>query len=238
MEIITREQWGARPPRHRNSITTPTSELWLHHAAGGVVVGDDHVSDADLKRIRAIQNYHMDVRGWSDIAYSFLMDPDGNVFEGRGTGVAGGHTRGHNTVSHAICIMGNYEEQAVDEDLLPRLAALVRHGASEGWWPSKITGGHRDASGAQTSCPGRALHAQISTIHELEEVDTMPEPASWAKESWEAALEAGGVFTEHSDPWDPVTKQEFAVLLQRLGIVEKGPEGRFRIDPDLREDQD
>jgi hypothetical protein len=46
------------------------------------------------------------------------------------------------------------------------IVELARHGHSEGWWREGFTGGHRDASGASTSCPGRNLHSQISTLNQ------------------------------------------------------------------------
>lgn len=177
MRIIARAEWLARPPKETpTKITTPTSELWLHHAAGAVLPGDDSVSSADLTRIRSIQNYHMDVRGWNDIAYSFLVDPDGWVFEGRGAGVAGAHTQNHNSISHGICVMGNYKTQAVGPDLVDRLAELVRYGHEQGWWPAVLSGGHKDASGASTSCPGKNLYPLIGKINTLAEGgdDDMP----------------------------------------------------------------
>jgi hypothetical protein len=166
VNIITRSEWGARPPKSTpKAITIPSPKLYLHHAAGAILPGDDSVSNLDLQRIRSIQDFHMDSRGWNDIAYSFLMDTDGYVFEGRGAGIQGGHTEGQNTVSHAVCIMGNYESQPVDPDLIPRLADLVNHGHERGWWPQGFTGGHRDAPGAATSCPGKNLYSQLPAIN-------------------------------------------------------------------------
>lgn len=159
IDIITRDQWGARPPKRRLAIDTPTRELWLHHTAG---------SHRAAPGMRAIQNFHMDTRGWSDIAYSFVIDPITlHVYEARGAGIAGGHTAGHNTHSHAICIMGNFETQRPSQRLLDRTAQLVAYGHEQGWWPPKLTGGHRDASGANTLCPGRHLHRQIDVINQL-----------------------------------------------------------------------
>jgi len=33
--------------------------------------------------VRGIQNYHMDVQGWSDIGYHFLVNANGDLYEGR-----------------------------------------------------------------------------------------------------------------------------------------------------------
>jgi len=120
----------------------------------------------------------MDSKGWSDIAYSYLMDPDGFVFEGRGAGVAGGHTAGQNTVSHAICIMGHYDIQPVDPDLVNRLVEFIVYGFLHKWWPIDLTGGHRDAPGASTSCPGKNLYALIPKINQMTGATYM---AGWKK---------------------------------------------------------
>jgi hypothetical protein len=172
MRIISRSEWGARPPKHAPvTIALPTPELWLHHAAGAVIPGDDIVSPADLERVDGIQDYHMDTKGWNDIAYSYLLDPDGNIFEGRGFGVRGAHTANHNRTGHGICVIGNYDLQAVDSDLVPKLAAFVKHGHEQGWWPAGFTGGHRDVG--DTSCPGRNLYPKLADINAAAQAGTL-----------------------------------------------------------------
>lgn len=154
-DIIPREAWGARPPKRRHHIPTPTRDLVEHHTVG------DYRGAAG---IRAIQDFHMDGRGWSDIAYSFVIDRRSlDVYEGRGFGVAGGHTRGHNTTSHAICVTGNFDLYQPPDKLLRRVAELVRHGADRNQWPNRITGGHRDFG--ETACPGRYLYLAIPRIN-------------------------------------------------------------------------
>lgn len=166
-DFVTRAEWKARPPTSTTPISLPAPKLYLHHAAGAVVPGDDSVTDADLQRIKNIQNYHMDTQGWTDIAYNYLLDPDGYWFEGRTHKFKGGATAGENSVSLAICVMGNYETQKPTSRLISSIAELVRYGHGQGWWPDQITGGHRDAPNASTSCPGRYLYAEIPTINAL-----------------------------------------------------------------------
>lgn len=114
--------------------------------------------------MRSIQNFHMDSRGWSDIAYSFVIDPvDLTIYEARGAGVLGGHTFGRNSISHAICIMGNFDREQPTPALIDRIAELVAYGHARGWWPKQLTGGHRDVR--STSCPGTNLYRQIPTIN-------------------------------------------------------------------------
>ena len=165
--IISRQEWGARPPKRTpRPLVMPTPELWLHHTAGAIMADDpdDIVSPEDLTRIRSIQAFHQSK--WDDIGYNLLLDPDGNVFEGRGVGVQGAHVKGRNHLSHGIAVMGDFRTQPVPPELDDSLAHLVRHGINRGWWRYPITGGHRDAPGAATTCPGH-LAEIIPRVNEL-----------------------------------------------------------------------
>lgn len=161
IRIIPRTQWGA-PPTTTPTITTPTPELWLHHTAG---------TQRGPAGMRQIRQAHLN-RGWQDIGYSFVIDPhDQAIYEGRGPGRQGAHTEGHNSKSHGICIMGNYEADTVTPQLINTIADLVHHGHQQGWWPPTITGGHRDTK--PTACPGQHLY---NAIPQINHTATQPEP--------------------------------------------------------------
>ena len=50
-----------------------------------------------------------DPEGWNDIGYSFLIGEDARVYEGRGWGVEGAHTRGYNDKAYAASFIGTFE---------------------------------------------------------------------------------------------------------------------------------
>lgn len=166
MRIVSRASWGARPPKSPpHHISTPSRELWLHHSAS---------PSGGAERIRSIQRFHQDARVWNDIAYSYLIAHDGTVYEGRGPGIAGGHTKGHNTISHAICLLGNLNSVNPTSAALESLVWLVQHGHAEGWWPLGFTGGHRDTrGGGRGDCPGDRLYAQLPEINQAIRTNTM-----------------------------------------------------------------
>jgi N-acetylmuramoyl-L-alanine amidase len=58
--------------------------------------------------VRSYQNYHIDLNGWNDIGYNFLVGEDGNVYEGRGWAAVGAHAPTYNTRSIGICIIGDF----------------------------------------------------------------------------------------------------------------------------------
>ncbi|MGW0783936.1 peptidoglycan-binding domain-containing protein [Streptomyces sp. NPDC002913] len=96
LKIISRENWGARPPREVAKV--PNSErtgFVVHYSAG-----------PPSQTVRAIQNYHMDSNGWWDIGYNFLVDQGGRIYEGRGWSNEGAHTSGYNRTHIAVCFIG------------------------------------------------------------------------------------------------------------------------------------
>lgn len=162
--IQSRAETGLRRPEHVNRIPTPSPRLWGHHTA---------VPWYGHSGLRKTQDFHMDTRDWSDIAYSFLIDweNDHAVYEGRGAGVAGGHTQGDNSRSHAICAMGDFTKLPATDELVDQFGWLVAHGVLSGWWTG-LTGGHNDAvklgfsTGKGTACPGNHLYQRIPDIRE------------------------------------------------------------------------
>lgn len=183
-EIVRRRDWAHRPtarPPHR--ITVRQNELWLHHGAAG---------RSDLASARAYLDFHIGTRKYRDVAYSWLI-AGGRILEGRGPGVAGGHTRTRNTVSYGICMVGSYSVVPPSDRDIEALVALLRHGVAVGWWDAPtLTGGHRDAPGAATTCPGDALHQLIPDINRLaQEDDLTPEQDRMLRAVYRELCEGG-----------------------------------------------
>ncbi len=138
--------------------------------------------------VRAIQTYHVKSNGWNDIGYNFLVDPFGQIFEGRGGGttrnVIGAHAEGFNTGSVGIAVLGSYGSTAptkAAKDALARLIAWrldlahVDPSSSLTWtsqgspkYPAgqavliKAVNGHGDVGA--TACPGAKLKAALSSV--------------------------------------------------------------------------
>jgi N-acetylmuramoyl-L-alanine amidase len=53
----------------------------------------------------------MDVNGWADIGYNWLIGEDGNTYEGRGWDNQGAHSPGFNSVSQGICFIGSFTSE-------------------------------------------------------------------------------------------------------------------------------
>ena len=83
---------------------------FVHHTAST----NSYDATTALENIRAIYAYDAQVLGWCDIAYNFLVDKFGRIFEGRYGGVDrpvhGTHTGGFNTDTFAVAALGNYQD--------------------------------------------------------------------------------------------------------------------------------
>ena len=108
MALITREEWGARPPRNVSHNISPISATG-HWGGPSPWRGKNFTDHSQCYAIvRAWQNFHMDTRGWSDIAYNGMPCPHGDVFQGRWLRVrsAANGTNSGNFNSYALCYIG------------------------------------------------------------------------------------------------------------------------------------
>ena len=185
--IITRRQWGADESlRSPATYNTTVKAIVIHHTASS----NDYTAATAAAQIRGIYAYDTRGLGWSDIAYNFLVDKFGRIYEGRAgsiTGaVRGAHAMGFNTDTMGVAALGNYETASapgVMVDALAKVAGwkLSQYGVNpEGTATLTSAGGTgtKYAAGAKVSlptvnahqntsytlCPGRYLYPQMATI--------------------------------------------------------------------------
>lgn len=189
INIITRNEWGC-PDQDPNSpyncnnpdwhpMYFPTTHIIVHHT-----VTSNNVTDWK-REVRNIWYSHSHVRdvdpddgvqGWTDIGYNFLIDPNGEIYEGRygGEGVTGGHVTSHNNGTVGISMIGTYSEADITpaarqslNNLVIALSARYRFNPYEvapdstGIQNPRLSG-HRDWQ--QTACPGNTLYSTIPSL--------------------------------------------------------------------------
>lgn len=110
----------------------------VHHSA----TNPDHPVDA-----AEIHAWHKE-KGWSGIGYNYVVCLDGAVEQGRPEYWVGAHTKGHNSESIGVCIVGtglpaNKAQRHNARALLKKLTER---------YPGAQVVGHRDLT--NTECPG------------------------------------------------------------------------------------
>jgi hypothetical protein len=184
--IVPRAAWGANEQIRRAQPTYASSLRFaiVHHTAGT----NSYSPAQSAAIVRGIELYHVKANGWNDIAYNFLVDKYGQVFEGRYGGttrpVIGAHAEGFNTGSVGVALLGNYSTAAPTAAEIGALTKLlawrldVAHvdPLSQFTWGSlgnpkfpagrhvtlRTISGHRDTG--FTACPGNAAYRRIPSL--------------------------------------------------------------------------
>jgi hypothetical protein len=175
-------------PTDPTPVFTVTSFLIVHHSAGSNTASDWAAI------VRAIWDFHVNVNGWDDIGYNWLIDPNGVLYEGRGDNRQGAHFCGTNPGTMGVCVLGDFTNIAPQQDALSTLDSLLAwkscdadlnplgngFHASSGLFLQRISG-HRD--GCATSCPGNAFYPllpgirqQVSDFIDIECTPAIPAP--------------------------------------------------------------
>ncbi len=157
----------------------PVSHLIIHHT----VSNNDSADWAAV--VRAIWNFHTYSRGWGDIGYNYLVDPNGVVYEGHygGDDVVGTHASGANTGSMGVALLGTFTAYPPGirppDPMLNSTADLLAWKADQrdinifdasdtlpniNWGLPHLMG-HRDVYGT-TECPGDQAHLLIPWLRE------------------------------------------------------------------------
>ena len=178
MELIKREKWGARPPRNASQLVRK-GFVKLHWTVTCVSPGAS-VEDECKHMRKSLQDFHMDTRGWSDVAYNFVVFPSGRVYEGRGLNVRSAANGGGAT---------NYLHQAVALVAGPDCAAQPRQYEAVAslintFYRNGVRG-HRD--GHSTDCPGDDVY---QWIQDCGWADALADkgPSYWSWRAWRLGL--------------------------------------------------
>lgn len=184
LSINPRDSWGADRPPVGQLSAEDVKFLIVHHSASHN--GHD---PADVPGIlRGWFDFHTTGRGWNDIAYNFVIDSAGGIWEGRQGSVAGpvagDATGGNQGFTQLVCLIGDTNSvaptAAARSSLVQVLSWLAdRYGVStapgaevtftsrgSNRWSAgtEVTtptiAGHRDMS--KTTCPGNNLYGYVT----------------------------------------------------------------------------
>lgn len=174
---------------------TTVTHLIVHHSAT-----TNNATDWAAV-VRSIWDFHVNGRGWDDIGYNYLVDPNGAIYVGRGNNIRGAHFCGNNTGTLGNCVLGDFTDETPSSAALAALGNLLAweassrdidptaasfHAASE--LTLNHVSGHRE--GCETSCPGDQffpLFAGLRTT--VEDVINNCDPVAVDEPAWAAEVE-------------------------------------------------
>lgn len=197
--IISRSGWGAKEKLRRcgpDYAEDGVKMAYVHHT----VNSNSYPASRSDDLIRGIYAYHVQGRHFCDLAYNFLIDRFGRIFEGRFGGidqpVVGAHAMGFNTGSTGVAALGTFTSTKAPAKMLrafKRLlawrldvahvrptgkAVMVSAGGSAQKFDKgqQVTlpaiSGHRHTG--YTTCPGGFLFRKLAPIRATAEVRGLP----------------------------------------------------------------
>lgn len=157
---IARSKWTDRRLSF-NADRKRKSVVYIHHT---VSPNRRWTRAQERAHLRQLELGHIN-QGWSGIGYSYLCFPSGRLYEGRGPNAVPAAQAGANSGSIAIAYVGNTETAQVTGRAKARLVLAARNlRRAKG---INSLGGHRDAPGQSTACPGRNAYGWLDRAARL-----------------------------------------------------------------------
>jgi hypothetical protein len=159
IQIVKRSRWKALKPR-ANIIRHVPDKITVHHQGpleNYPTIHQIPCFDGD-STIRMLQKLDIYAKGLVDIAYHFVVAPDGSIYEGRDVNSAGAHTKSNHSGNVGILFIGNFNVEKPTEEQMSAFNLLL---AWLGFVYPQIripqdVFTHRELN--FVDCPGRYLH--------------------------------------------------------------------------------
>ncbi|XP_041970859.1 peptidoglycan recognition protein-like [Aricia agestis] len=170
--IITKDEWDGLPPTRVKYLIRPVELVIIQHAVSPTCMTDIRCEEV----VRSMQNWHMEQLEYPDLAVSFVVGGNGNIYEGGGWLRAGNHTPGYDDRSIAISFMGNFNVDEPTPESLTATQALIECGVELGHLsPDYKLVGHKQLFA--TGSPGKKLFKEVKTWpHWTQDVSAIKNP--------------------------------------------------------------
>ncbi len=165
--VLRRNEWAQEAPRtwllREGGVY---DRITVHHQGGRQSVTRN--KSAVAAEIDAIYGGHRRHR-YGDIAYHFIVDYAGRVWEGRSLAYQGAHVSRQNVRNLGILVLGNFEEQSPSAASLETLETLVGALRSGFGVKKHRVYGHCDIG--SSVCPGKNLYPYVENMRKGNEAD-------------------------------------------------------------------
>jgi hypothetical protein len=164
--VVTRGQWGAKPPVMAMKQQTPV-RLTVHHTATPAKPKASLASK--LKSLQAFSQTDSKLadgrlkKAWADIPYHYYIDVNGAVGEARPAEFVGDTNTKYDPAGHiTIVVEGNFETETPSKAEIDALIGLLASLARRYHIDADKIGVHKEF--AQTACPGKNMMAMMPEI--------------------------------------------------------------------------
>jgi hypothetical protein len=125
--IVPVTAWGGTPADASLAQRQTITHITLHHQ------GEPYKAGTDPRQyLRNLQNWSRGTKHWLDIPYHYIIDLDGNIFEGRKIDYAGDTNTEYDPTGHALIeVVGNFEEVEPNQQQLDAVVRLMAMLAQE-----------------------------------------------------------------------------------------------------------
>jgi len=159
IQVISRRFWlPAKPVLPALRLMEQARRITIHHDGRSNYARGWR---AVARRIRELQE--ADLRaGRADIAWHFVVDREGRIWEGRPIQYEGEHTARHNEGNIGVLLLGDFERQTLNERQKSALVGLLGHLCTSYNIALSEVKTHRELTGVV--CPGRYVQALVESL--------------------------------------------------------------------------
>lgn len=159
--VMHRSIWTQdKPDLSRIRLMNGINRLTVHHSGF-----DKPWTTASWKptkeEIQFIRDFHTGTgpsdRNWADIAYHFLVDRAGRVWQGRPLVYQGAHVKNHNEHNIGVVMLGNFDMQQLNTAQSKSLVAFIAFLRKLYGISGKEVFTHGELADNKTDCPGSHL---------------------------------------------------------------------------------
>jgi len=166
--IIPRSHWTTEKPDLAHiQLMGGFEAITVHHTGFATAWETDtwKPTQAEIENIRAFHAGSGPTdRNWADIAYHFIVDRAGRVWQARPLVYQGAHVKGHNAHNIGIVLLGNFDLQRGSAAQLTALCDFI--GFLRGIYKIPLDKLHTHGELGQTDCPGTSLRAFVARTRE------------------------------------------------------------------------
>lgn len=187
--MIPRSEWATRSPSKplKKRPKGYNSDGWVWHWPGPY--SRNYAGSGDYAgELESYRRYHQEVKGWRFLAYSFAVDPDGLLYEGRGWQAENAANIGANRSTYSLLFLGT----GVRDDGTEHPPTIEAVEAAQDLMVEEPGDGtvrpHNAVSATGTRCPGTLLTEVIDHLND----QTEPEDTSTMYADLYAAYMTGG----------------------------------------------